>query len=182
MNFSNLPKELKLIINVFILTTSVFLTSCSKDNEDIDTFNENEYELQLSHEEEKKLLQIDNVELSEKILEVINIYRKTKNLKPLVSNINAKKCALKHSNYMAENGEMNHYNFKDRSKTLIILENAEKTGENVAFGYNTAKDLVKAWINSPSHKANIEGDFTNSGVGTIIDDNGTLYFTQVFFK
>ena len=180
MNYSILYPNTKITLKFTLLIISILNLSCSKDNDDIEQIiDKNQAQVQIIDD---SLLLEDESVISTKILEVINTYRVSKNLSTLTSNRNAKKCALKHSIYMAHIGEMNHDDFKDRSKTLFKLENAEKTGENVAYGYDTAKELVKAWIASPNHKRNIEGDFTNSGIGTIVDDNGMLYFTQIFFK
>lgn len=39
-------------------------------------------------------------------------------------------------------------------------------GENLANGFRTDKGLVKAWLNSPSHKANVVNPlFTKTGIG-----------------
>lgn len=54
-------------------------------------------------------------------------------------------------------------------------------GENIAFGYTTAADVVRAWINSPSHRQNIlNPNFTETGLGIRTDRSGTLFFTQTF--
>ena len=38
-------------------------------------------------------------------------------------------------------------------------------GENIAFGYSTVSSVMKGWMNSPGHKANILGEYTHLGVG-----------------
>lgn len=44
-------------------------------------------------------------------------------------------------------------------------------GENLAAGYNSAKDTVTAWFNSPGHKANLlNPNFVDVGFGLIFDD------------
>ncbi len=54
-------------------------------------------------------------------------------------------------------------------------------GENIAFGYTTAAQVVQAWINSPSHRQNIvNGNFTETGVSVRVDSSGLLFFTQTF--
>ena len=51
-------------------------------------------------------------------------------------------------------------------------------GENIARGYSTADAVVKAWMNSESHRANIlNASYTEIGVGYIADGN---YCTQWF--
>ncbi len=53
-------------------------------------------------------------------------------------------------------------------------------GENLAFGYNTPEEVVKAWMNSPGHKANIlNSSYNKVGIGVYTKD-GTIYWTQLF--
>lgn len=54
-------------------------------------------------------------------------------------------------------------------------------GENIAFGYTTAADVVRGWINSPAHRENIlNPTFTETGVSIRTDNTGRLFFTQDF--
>lgn len=54
-------------------------------------------------------------------------------------------------------------------------------GENVGKGGSTSS-LHDAFMASPSHKANILGDFDRVGVGVGHDDGGKLYVTVIFMK
>jgi len=54
-------------------------------------------------------------------------------------------------------------------------------GENIAYGHTSAAQVVQAWMDSPGHKKNILGDFTQIGVG-IHEENGRLYWSQEFAK
>lgn len=56
------------------------------------------------------------------------------------------------------------------------------TGENLAYGFKTPEALVKAWMNSPSHKANIVNPiFTDIGIGYHKNANGRIYVSQLFY-
>lgn len=56
-------------------------------------------------------------------------------------------------------------------------------GENIAYGQKTAADVMKTWMNSPGHKANILSEaYTNIGIGVAKMANGTLYWTQMFMN
>ncbi len=56
-------------------------------------------------------------------------------------------------------------------------------GENIAYGQKTAAEVVKAWMNSSGHRANIlSKNFTQLGVGYAKSSNGTAYWTQMFIK
>lgn len=48
-------------------------------------------------------------------------------------------------------------------------------GENLALGFSTTQDVMSGWINSPTHRANLQNQqFTEAGVGFIKTKNGTL--------
>jgi uncharacterized protein YkwD len=54
-------------------------------------------------------------------------------------------------------------------------------GENVAYGFATAAEVVNAWMNSPGHRANSLGaHFTELGVGASVNASGELFWTQNF--
>lgn len=54
-------------------------------------------------------------------------------------------------------------------------------GENVGKGGSTSS-LHNAFMASPSHKANILGDYDRVGVGVDLDDGGKIYVTVLFMK
>jgi len=52
----------------------------------------------------------------------------------------------------------------------------QSAGENIAMGYSTAEAVVKAWMNSESHRANILSDrYTSMGIG-FVDGYWTQWF------
>ncbi len=56
-------------------------------------------------------------------------------------------------------------------------------GENIAYGYSGAQDVMQAWMNSPGHRANILNvNYTEIGVSIEAGANGVLYFTQEYGK
>lgn len=55
--------------------------------------------------------------------------------------------------------------------------------ENIAMGQRTPAEVVAAWMNSPGHRANIlSAVYSHTGVGAAKKSNGTLYWTQMFYK
>ncbi|MEO5498914.1 MAG: CAP domain-containing protein [Candidatus Saccharimonadales bacterium] len=42
-----------------------------------------------------------------------------------------------------------------------------RAGENLAYGFMTSQSAIDGWMNSPSHKANILGDYTEVGFGIV---------------
>lgn len=58
---------------------------------------------------------------------------------------------------------------------------ARRSGENIAWGQKTPKEVVTAWMNSSGHRANIlNADYTKIGVGCNISPSGTIYWSQLF--
>jgi len=54
------------------------------------------------------------------------------------------------------------------------------TGENIAYGYDSPESVMKGWMNSAGHRANIlNADFDSIGIG-VVSQNGVLYWTQIF--
>lgn len=54
-------------------------------------------------------------------------------------------------------------------------------GENIAYGQKSPEEVVKAWMSSPGHRANIMNEkFTTIGVGRYQAANGTIYWCQLF--
>ncbi|GAA3506243.1 CAP domain-containing protein [Streptomyces prasinosporus] len=54
-------------------------------------------------------------------------------------------------------------------------------GENIACGRRSPAEVVRGWMNSPGHRANIlEPDFTHIGVGFAGGGRAGTYWTQLF--
>ena len=54
-------------------------------------------------------------------------------------------------------------------------------GENLAKGYASANEAVTAWMNSPTHKANImDAEFTSGAIALHIGSNGQWFWAQEF--
>jgi len=56
-----------------------------------------------------------------------------------------------------------------------------KVAENIAAGQRSAEEVVRGWMESPGHRANIlDGDLTQIGVGRADGGSYGVYWTQVF--
>lgn len=120
--------------------------------------------------------------LQNDILKLVNQHRAKLGLNALQMNDAATAEATKHSADMAK-GRMafGHDGFDDRMKNLNQkLGNLRATGENVAYGKIDAAEVMDMWLNSPGHKKNIEGNFSEMGIGIAKSKSGYLYFTQIF--
>ncbi|MBE7169698.1 MAG: CAP domain-containing protein [Williamsia sp.] len=112
----------------------------------------------------------------------MNEYRQSKNLAPLEMNAAISGEALKHSTAMAGGKTaFGHDGFDNRAGAIKRqLTSARKFAENVAYGHLDAKGVVDIWLNSPGHRRNIEGPYNVTGIGTAKQEDGTIYFTQIF--
>lgn len=56
-----------------------------------------------------------------------------------------------------------------------------RSGENIAWGQRSPEEVMKAWMNSSGHRANIMNpNFTTIGVGYYENARGTDYWCQLF--
>ncbi len=118
------------------------------------------------------------------ILRFVNLHRRSVGLKPLQYNDIESAVAGRHSYNMAT-GKL-PFGHKDLQKRMNIIARqigyVSATGENVAYGQMSAKEVVEGWLKSPGHRRNIEGDFTLTGIGIAKDRKGGIYYTQIFTK
>ena len=149
----------------------IMLSSCSTDSMD-----DKADALQISLvTQEAKSIEVE-------ILDLINNHRLSLGLNPLAEMNLVKSVAYSHTDYMVDNDEVSHHNFYSRSDYLKSNAGAERVSENVAFGYSSAESVVRAWIKSEAHKANLEGDYTNFDVSAEKNSEGRWYYTNIFIK
>lgn len=117
------------------------------------------------------------------LVDLINSHRQSLNLPVLQSINHISYKSEEHNDYMIENNVVNHDFFQERSENLIQVLGAVRVSENVAYNYNTPQAAMNAWLNSPGHKANIEGDFTHFGISVSVNpQTGRKYYTNMFIK
>ena len=64
---------------------------------------------------------------------------------------------------------------------MLSCPHTSHAGENIAYGYETPAELVRAWMHSAGHRANIlSPQFHRIGVSGWRATNGTTYATQDF--
>lgn len=116
-------------------------------------------------------------------MKLINEYRVSIGLNTLekINYISHK--SEEHDEYMIINNVVNHYDFEARSENIIKVLGAKAVSENIAYNYISPKGAVEAWLKSPTHKANIEGNFTHFGISIREDPaTGKKYYTNIFAK
>lgn len=162
-------KTLKLLSLMTFMALLSF--SCSKEEMPSDTIDA----AILAEAPAPKAIEIE-------ILELINEHRIGMGLNALHSLNIIKSVALTHTDYMVEVNEVNHNNFYQRKNSLIQNAGAITVSENVAYGYSSAQAVVNAWINSDSHRANIEGNYTDFDISAEQNTEGRWYYTNMFIK
>lgn len=115
------------------------------------------------------------------VVELTNKERAKNGLPALKIDTELSKVARIKSNDMAKNKYFDHNSptygspFDMMKKFGITYRSA---GENIAMGQRSPEEVVKGWMNSPGHRANIlNKSYTHIGVGYV--ENGN-YWTQEF--
>jgi len=118
-----------------------------------------------------------------KMLCLVNKQRQHHGLSALGMDDHLTDAAQHHSNDQARMHAMSHSG-SDGSDPGRRIDGAgygwQKCAENVAFGYRTEKQVMKKWMKSPGHRANILGPYTHFGSAVAFDRKRTPYYTQDF--
>ena len=158
-------------VPIMALLAIMSLLSCSTDN-----YDDNVDALEIS------LVETNAKAIEVEILNLINDHRLSLGLNALNDMSIVKSVAYSHTDYMVDNDVVSHDNFFTRSNYLKSNIGAKKVSENVAYGFSTAQGVVNAWIRSESHKANLEGDYTNFDISAERNEDGRWYYTNIFIK
>jgi uncharacterized protein YkwD len=119
----------------------------------------------------------------QRLLELTNQERKKHDVPPLGPNPTLFKVARGHSANMARQEKMKHeLDGKNPYQRIKAAGYVYYTaGENIAKGEVELEEIMKAWMESPTHRANIlNAKFTELGLGLARTDEGMVYYTQVF--
>jgi uncharacterized protein YkwD len=122
-------------------------------------------------------------DLRNQVLEAHNQIRAEAGLHSLSVSKRLQAAAQAHALDMAAHRKMTHKG--SRGSTLADRVEAKgysfrRVGENVAYGWYSVERLMKGWMDSPPHKRNILGGFSQIGVGCAIDEDGKRYWCVNF--
>lgn len=121
---------------------------------------------------------------AEQILNLVNAERSKAGLSALTLDASAERAA----NIRAQEIQQSFSHTRpDGSNFSTALSQAgvsfRTSGENIAYGQNSAEEVMQGWMNSSGHRANIlNRNFTSIGIGHVEDARGTDYWTQLFFN
>ena len=119
------------------------------------------------------------------ILDAINAHRTSIGLIPLMHNDYLWELARGHSKNMADSKTLaNHDGIDDRYDKITRTFGSGSVAENVALesGNVKAAELINLWLGSISLKENIEGNFNITGISAVLSEDGTWYYTQIFYN
>ena len=117
------------------------------------------------------------------VVRLVNVERKKAGLSPLEYDWELSRVARFKSEDMSEKGYFSHTSPTYGSPFNMIKNfgiSYRSAGENIAKGYTTPEAVVRGWMNSSGHRANIlNSDFTRIGVGYSKAGN---VWTQMFIS
>jgi uncharacterized protein YkwD len=122
-----------------------------------------------------------NAAIENAVVSLVNAARRKTKCAPVRVNAQLRDAARRHSADMAAGGFLSHKG-SDGSSADDRMQEAgfdDPLSENVAKGFTSAQGVVKAWLNSRNDRKGIEDcDAGSIGVGVVVSDDGTPYWTQ----
>lgn len=125
--------------------------------------------------------------ITSSLVDLANDDRGEKNLGELQVNPLLVAAAQAKANDMARKGYFAHTSPDGRSSWSWLKDagySFSHAGENLAVNFSDSVDVEKAWMNSPTHRANIlNGNFTEVGIATAVGEykgKKTVFVVQMF--
>ena len=118
-------------------------------------------------------------QIETEIHQLINQHRQRQGLSPLNRDNQLDNIARQHSQRQLSQNTLSH----DGIESRIQSAQCQYFGENVAMNNygNISQTAVSGWLRSSGHRKNIETpDFTHTGIGVVVDNQGTAWITQNF--
>lgn len=110
---------------------------------------------------------IELLEVEQEIITFTNTERARYGLPPLEVDSELVESARRHATWMTRNRSLQHAR--------------QPGGENIAMGQRNSKDVMRAWMNSSGHRANIlNRGYRRIGAAASRTESGTIYWCQQF--
>ena len=118
------------------------------------------------------------------VVNLVNQQRSARGLGALKSDSQLARLAQLKAEDMAKKGYFSHTS-PTYGSAFDMMKAAgysyRTAGENIAKGQKTAETVMRGWMNSSGHRANIlSTGYTKIGVGYALDKNGTPHWVQIF--
>lgn len=139
--------------------------------------------VQRSKAERDELEGLDLETIRERLVARHNEARAGEKLRTLQVSRKLQEAAQKHAEDMAERSEMTHKGEDGSTPAERIKAEGyryRRVGENIAYGQFSIKKVMEGWLDSPPHKKNILGSFSQIGVGYAKGKGGTPYWCVTF--
>lgn len=130
--------------------------------------------------------------VSGQVYEAVNDYRRSHGARGLQRHGGLDRLAQAHCEYLRKNrGKFGIYgknvsHFGSEGRALVARERYQMTScsENVAATRPAEKNKVSAlmnlWTSSKDHRKCILSSWTHTGVGAVVDNDGTVFSTEIF--
>lgn len=119
---------------------------------------------------------------AEQVIALVNQERAKEGLSPLVYDASIEKAALVRAKEIQTS--FSHTRPNGSSFSTVFSEMGityRRVGENIAWGQKSPEEVVRVWMNSPSHRANImNANYGRIGVGHLTNAKGVSYWVQLF--
>lgn len=126
------------------------------------------------------------------IFDEVNAYRRSKGVNDVQRHAGLDRLAQQHSEYLRQHRgsfsiygkNVSHYGFDGRAVVARSSYQMPNTSENVAAAFNAggnpAPAVLALWKESKDHHKNMLDSWSHSGVGVVVDVDGTVFATQIF--
>ncbi|HZP39931.1 MAG TPA: CAP domain-containing protein [Candidatus Binatia bacterium] len=115
----------------------------------------------------------------EQVVALVNAARADHGIRALAADTRLARAARAHTIAMAASRNLSHDGWLDHIRAAGYAGGL--LGENIAYGYPSASAVVRGWLGSSGHRANIlNGGFVDTGVGCVVDPGGRLWWTEDF--
>jgi uncharacterized protein YkwD len=135
------------------------------------------------HSQDGRPAEFDAQAACDEVIKAHNRLRAEAKLPPLTKSARLTAAALRHAKDMAAHEKMAHKGSDGSSPLERIKDQAypyRRAGENVAAGRFTTERLMMGWMDSPHHKKNILGSFSQIGVACATGESGKRYWCVTF--
>jgi uncharacterized protein YkwD len=125
-------------------------------------------------------------DLAFEVARIVNRYRIRVGLRPLQLELGLMRSAIWKSQHMAHFFYFGHADpappiSRGVPQRLAACGFVGGGSENIAYGFETPFEVVRAWLNSPGHRRNIrDSDWRYLGVGVAESRSGGFFWTQDF--
>jgi uncharacterized protein YkwD len=127
--------------------------------------------------------EFDSAAACDEVLKAHNQIRAEAKLPALKLSRKLQAAAQRHAKDMAAHDKMAHKGSDGSSPIDRIKDQGydyRRAGENIAVSRSSIERLMKGWMESPHHKRNIVGNFSQIGVACAIAESGKRYWCVTF--